>query len=321
MYPRRSHIVHVSITGSRSDPSMTAAVLAVTRRLTGPRRTRVDVLRLALGFAIVAIGGVDPAMRAMQWLAGSEAAVAALGATALTAAATGLGALPVLGVRQVSGAGRATMLGFSAGIMLAAAVLSLLVPALESATALAGGSSAFALVGVGLAGGALALRWADRALPHLHLPATSVGHPGASARSALLVAVAIALHNLPEGLAVGTASAGGGGGAVTLGIALQNMPEGLVVATALASLGVARLAAFGIAFATGLLEPVGGLIGASLAAGSAVALPWALSAAAGAMLFVVLHEMVPQLRRAGVRPALGAAAGIATMIALDVAVG
>jgi ZIP family zinc transporter len=99
------------------------------------------------------------------------------------------------------------------------------------------------------------------------------------------------------------------------------MPEGLVVATALASLGVARLAAFGVAFATGLLEPVGGLIGASVAGGSAIALPWTLSAAAGAMLFVVLHEMVPQLRTAGVRPALGATAGIAAMIALDAAVG
>jgi ZIP family zinc transporter len=300
---------------------MTAAVLAVTRRLTGPRRAWVDVLRLALGFAIVSIGGVYLAVRAMQWLAGSEAAVAALEATALTAAATGLGALPVLAVRQVSAAGRATMLGFSAGIMLAAAVLSLLVPAFQSATALAGGGSAIALVGVGLAGGALALRWADRWLPHLHLPATPVGHSGASARSAMLVAVAIALHNLPEGLAVGAASAAGAGNAVTLGIALQNMPEGLVVATALASLGVARLAAFGIAFATGLLEPVGGLLGASVAGGSAIALPGALSAAAGAMLFVVLHEMVPQLRRAGVRPALGAAAGIAAMIALDTAFG
>jgi zinc transporter, ZIP family len=300
---------------------MTAAVLAVTRRLTGPRRAWVDVMRLALGFAIVSIGGVYLAVRAMQWLAGGEAAVAALGATALTAAATGLGALPVLAVRQVSESGRATMLGFSAGIMLAAAVVSLIVPAFESATALARGGSAIALVSVGLAGGALALRWADRALPHQHLPATPVGRSGASARSAALVAIAIALHNLPEGLAVGAASAAGAGGAVTLGIALQNMPEGLVVATALASLGVARLAAFGIAFATGLLEPVGGLIGASVAGASASALPWALSAAAGAMLFVVLHEMVPQLRRAGVRPALAAAAGIAAMIALDAAAG
>jgi ZIP family zinc transporter len=155
-------------------------------------------------------------------------------------------------------------------------------------------------------------------LPHQHLPATRVG---SSARSAMLVAVAIALHNLPEGLAVGAATAGGSGSAVTVGIALQNMPEGLVVATALTSLGVARLAAFGVAFATGLLEPVGGLIGASVAGGSAIALPWALSAAAGAMLFVVLHEMLPQLRKTGVRPALGALAGIAAMIALGATAG
>jgi ZIP family zinc transporter len=302
----------------RTDTPMTAAVLAATRRLGSAYRSRGDVLRLALGFAVVSVGGVYLAARTIQWVAGNEAALAALGATALTAAATGLGALPALFVRQVSEAGRATMLGFSAGIMLAAAVLSLLVPAFEAATAFAGAGGAVALVAAGLAGGALAIRWADRSLPHQHLPATRVG---SSARSAVLVAVAIALHNLPEGLAVGAATAGGSSSAVTLGIALQNMPEGLVVATALASLGVARLAAFGVAFATGLLEPVGGLIGASVAGGSAIALPWALAAAAGAMLFVVLHEMVPQLRSAGVRPALGALAGIAAMIALDAAVG
>ena len=116
---------------------MTAAVPAVTRRLSGSRRAWGDVLRLVLGFAIVAVGSVYLAVQAMQWLAGSKAAVAALEATALTAAATGLGALPVLAVQRVSAAGRATMLGFSAGIMLAAAVLSLLVPAFESATTLA----------------------------------------------------------------------------------------------------------------------------------------------------------------------------------------
>jgi ZIP family zinc transporter len=297
---------------------MTAAVLAVTRRLSGPGRSWGDGLRLALGFAIVSAGGAYLAARAMQWVAGNEAAAAALGATALTAAATGLGALPVLAIRALAEAHRATMLGFSAGIMLAASLLSLVVPAFESATALAGAGGAVAIVAGGLAAGAAALRWADRSLPHQHLPATLAG---SRARSAMLVAVAIALHNLPEGLAVGAATASGSGSAVTLGIALQNMPEGLVVATALTSLGIARIAAFGVAFATGLLEPVGGLIGASVAGGAAIALPWALSGAAGAMLFVVLHEMIPQLRHSGSRPVLGAFAGIAAMIALDAAVG
>lgn len=300
---------------------MTAAVLAVTRRPSGARRSWGDVLRLALGFAAVSVGGASLAASGWRWVAGNEAALAALGATALTAAATGLGALPVLLFRRVSDAGRSAMLGFSAGIMLAAAVLSLIIPAFESATVLAGSGGAVALVAAGLAGGAVAIRWADRSLPHQHLPAAPVGRAGSSARGAVLIAVAIALHNLPEGLAVGAATANGSGSAVTLGIALQNMPEGLVVATALASLGIARVAAFGVALATGLLEPVGGLIGASLATASTIALPWALSAAAGAMLFVVLHEMVPQLRGSGARPALAAAAGIAAMIGLDAVVG
>lgn len=301
---------------------MTAAVLAATRRLSGIRRSGGDALRVALGFGIASAGGVYLAARAMQWVAGTPAAVAALEATAFTAAATGLGALPVLAARRVSPAAGAVLLGFGAGVMLAASLLSLLLPAYESAAALAGSAdSAAALVAAGTAAGALALAWVDRSLPHRHLPAAPARGAGLAARSALLVAVAIALHNLPEGLAVGASTASGAGAALTLGIALQNLPEGFVVATALVALGIARGTAVGVAFATGLLEPVGGMIGAALAAGSASALPWALAAAAGAMLFVVLHEMVPQLRRAGVRPALGAAAGIAAMIALDAAAG
>lgn len=301
---------------------MTAAVLAATRRLSALRPWRLERARFALGAAAAAIGGAHLAAGLAQWIAADEAVAAALRATGFTAAATGLGALPVLAARRFAPAARDALLGFGAGVMLAAALLALLVPAFEAAHALGeSGGTAAVLVLVGLVAGALALAALDRALPHRHLDAPDTGRTAAGARSATLVAVAIALHNLPEGLAVGAAAASGTGGALTLGIALQNVPEGLVVAVALVALGATRLAAVGIAFATGLLEPVGGLAGATLATASSAALPWALAGAAGAMLFVVLHEMVPQLRQAGMRPALGALAGVAAMIALDAAVG
>jgi ZIP family zinc transporter len=299
---------------------MTAAVLNATRRLSALKPWRLEHARFALGAVASAIGAAQLVASLAQWVAANEAVAAALQATALTAAATGLGALPVLAARRFTPALRGAALGFGAGVMLAAAILALLVPAFQSARALAG-SGAAVLVSAALAAGALALALLDRVLPHRHLGAQGTGRAVAGARSATLVAIAIALHNLPEGLAVGAAAASGAGGALTLGIALQNVPEGLVVAVALVALGASRLAAVGVAFATGLLEPVGGLVGAGLATTSAAALPWALAGAAGAMLFVVLHEMAPQLRGAGVRPALGALAGVAAMIVLDAAVG
>lgn len=300
---------------------MTAAVLHATRRLAALRPWRLESARFALGAGAAAIGGVQLLARLAQWVAADEAVAAALQATALTAAATGLGALPVLAVRRFTPALHGAALGFGAGVMVAAAILTLIAPAFEFERALAGGGAALILVSVALATGALALAALDRLLPHSHLETRRDGRSAAGARSATLVAIAIALHNLPEGLAVGASAASGAGTALTLGIALQNVPEGLVVALALVALGASRLAALGGAFATGLLEPVGGLLGAGLATASAAALPWALAGAAGAMLFVVLHEMVPQLRGAGARPALGALAGIAAMIALGAAVG
>jgi ZIP family zinc transporter len=301
---------------------MTAAVLAATRRLGTLRPWRLVRARFALGATAAAIGGAPLVAGLAQWLAADEAVAAALRATGFTAAATGLGALPVLAAHRFAPAARDGLLAFGAGVMLAAALLTLLLPAFETARDLMGsGGAAAVIVSVGLIAGAFALATLDRALPHRHLDASGTGGAAAGTRSATLVAIAIALHHLPEGLAVGAAAASGAGSALTLGIALQNVPEGLVVAVALVALGATRLAAVGVAFATGLLEPVGGLAGATLATASAAALPWALAGAAGAMLFVVLHEMAPQLRQAGMRPALGALAGVAVMIALDAAVG
>jgi ZIP family zinc transporter len=293
---------------------MSAAIAAVRRFVRHPDRAG-RARRLALGASVVALGAIELARRGWLAAAGNPAVGAALEATAWTALATALGALPVLALGRIGESTQRALLGFGGGVMLAAAILTLLLPAFEAASALSGTRpGALALVASGLAVGAFGLASLDRTLPHQHLG-------GAERKSALLVALAIALHNLPEGLAVGVAAAGGGGAAVTLGIALQNVPEGLVVAAALATLGIAPVVAVAAAIATALIEPVGGVVGALIADVAAIAAPWALSAAAGAMLFVVAHEIVPALRRAE-RTAYGAAvAGIAVMVALDAVVG
>jgi ZIP family zinc transporter len=290
---------------------MTAALAAARRVADRPARAG-GALRLATGVAVIALGAGALGARGWAFVAANPAAAAALEATGITAAATALGALPVLALGRIGASAQQAMLGFGGGVMLAAALLTLLLPALDAAAVLAGHPAwAAALVASGLVAGGLALAAMDRALPHQHLG-------GEERKRVALVALAIALHNLPEGLAVGVASATAGGAAVTLGIALQNVPEGLVVAAALASLGIARGRAVAAAIATGLVEPVGGVAGAILADASAAAMPWALAFAAGAMVFVVLHEIVPALRREGgtVRGALSAAAGIAAMTAV-----
>jgi ZIP family zinc transporter len=295
---------------------MSAAIAAVRRLAARPDRA-ARARRLAFGASVAAIGAIELARRGWLAAAGDPALSAALEATAVTAFATALGALPVLALVRIGASTQQALLGFGGGVMLAAAILSLLLPAFEAASTLSGSSpGAVALVASGLVVGAFALKSLDRALPHQHLG-------GAERKSALLVALAIALHNLPEGLAVGVAAAGGEGASVTAAIALQNVPEGLVVAAALASLGVSRLIAVAAAIATGLIEPVGGAVGALVANASETATPWALSAAAGAMLFVVAHEIVPALRRAEskIYGAAAGAAGIAMMVVLDAVVG
>jgi len=238
----------------------------------------------------------------------------AFGASALAGAATGLGAVAIVFMRNLNQRLRAKLLGFSAGVMLAAAVLSLLWPALTIAFAASARGSALAVVVAAAVAGALAIRVADRLLPHTH-----PGFAGEKAKLWLMV-VAIALHNIPEGFAVGASYAGGDalGAATAIAIGLQNVPEGLVVAAALAMLGYTPIAAIAVATLTGLTEPVGALVGAAAAGTADTALPIALAGAGGAMLFVVLHEMIPEavrLDRIGVA-ASAAVSGIALMIAL-----
>ncbi|MDX5446678.1 MAG: ZIP family metal transporter [Zoogloeaceae bacterium] len=240
----------------------------------------------------------------------------ALAGGAMAAAATALGALPVLVMRRISAGVQGAMLGFGAGVMLAASVFSLLLPAFD--TALARGATqtgAGMLVAAGLAAGALLLLAMDRALPHTHEPGRehSVG-------AVWLFVFAIAVHNIPEGLAIGVAAGEAGtGNAVATGISLQNVPEGLIVAIALATAGYGRGLSFGVAALSGLVEPVAAVIGSAAVAVSAALLPWGLAAAAGAMLFVVSHEIIPESHRRGheTLATAGLLLGFITMMLLD----
>jgi ZIP family zinc transporter len=212
---------------------------------------------------------------------------------------TGVGAAPVFLKRTWGGWAQSLMLAVAGGIMLAATVFSLTVPALELVQERTGsGLQAALVVGIGIAAGAFAVRFIHGLVPHEHLVNHSREGSGRFAlpRNWLFIA-AIALHNLPEGLSVGVAYGPGtlaSGLPVTFGIGLQNMPEGLAVAAALLSAGFSRKRAFVVAFLTGLIEPVGGLIGGAVVGLSAAILPLGLAFAAGAMLFVIVGEVIPE---------------------------
>ncbi len=289
---------------------MSSAILTARDAIAARRR---DPLFL-LGVVAVAAGAVH--LLQLLW---SPALAATLG----TAAATGLGAAPILFARRISDRAQAGMLGFGGGVMLAAAGFSLLLPAVEAGVDMTGSRGlAAAMVIAGLAAGGLVLALLDRALPHEHFVkgAENVGHRDI-ARIWLFV-IAIALHNLPEGLAVGVGYGqpeDAKANALALAVAVQNMPEGLVVAAALVAVGYSRVAAVLVALATGFVEPIGGLLGAGALALSSAALPFALAFAGGAMLWVVSHEIIPESHRNGhERVATGGLlGGFAVMLLLD----
>jgi len=212
-------------------------------------------------------------------------------ASLIAGLATGAGAIPVLLTRRVSDRLLDIMLGFSAGVMLAATSFSLIVPAIDL------GGPWVAVIGLAL--GALVLHLIDRFTPHFHTFLGAEGPPSKLPR-VWLFALAITIHNFPEGLAVGVSF---GSGDVTTGlvistaIGLQNMPEGLAVALPLLREGYSQGKSLWYATLTGFVEPVGGLLGAALVSISKPILPWGLAFAAGAMLFVVSDEMIPESHR------------------------
>jgi ZIP family zinc transporter len=234
---------------------------------------------------------------------------------------TALGSVPVLFLREAPRRLMDVLMGFAAGVMVAASCWSLLVPAIAR-----GGVGP--AVG-GLLVGAAVLYLLDQALPHLHpeFPdeATREGPPLAWRRSTLLL-TAITLHNLPEGLAVGVAFGGGGGAAavaLAIGIGLQNLPEGLAVALPLRREGMNRWKALWYGQLTAVVEPVAALLGAAVVSQVTALLPFAMAFAAGAMLYVVVEELIPETVRAGNIDVatIGFIAGFAVMMALDNLVG
>lgn len=187
--------------------------------------------------------------------------------------------------------------------MLAASFFSLLLPAIEYGEARFGDDRvAVAVVIVGFLCGAAALFVLHRHLPHEHFLSGHEG-PDTEALSRIwLFVIAITMHNFPEGMAVGVGFAGGdvaNGVALATGIGIQNIPEGLAVAVSLITVGYTRLCAFLVAFLTGLAEPVGGLFGSVAVSIAGPMMPWMLAFAAGAMLFIISDEIIPETHRRG----------------------
>jgi ZIP family zinc transporter len=242
-------------------------------------------------------------------------------------AATALGALPALGLRSVPQKLEDSLLGFAAGMMLAASAFSLLLPGLEAGAEILGSKSlGAAVVVLGMALGVLLMLGLDEFTPHEHDQTGSFGPATDRFDRVWLFVFAIALHNLPEGMAIGVSFSQGNmsvGLPLTTAIALQDIPEGLAVALALRSAGLTPRLAVWIAAASGLLEPLGALVGVGLSSGFAVAYPIGLGLAAGAMLFVVSHEVIPQTHRNGHQtPAtIGLMIGFALMMVLDTTLG
>ncbi|MCW3981336.1 MAG: ZIP family metal transporter [Candidatus Bathyarchaeota archaeon] len=227
--------------------------------------------------------------------------------------ATGAGALPVLFTKKVSDRLLDVMLGFSAGVMLAATSFSLIVPAIDLSSPL--------IAALGIMLGAFVLHLIDRFIPHLHPTLGAEGPPSKLSKVWLFV-IAITIHNFPEGLAVGVSFGSGNvaeGLVVAMAIGLQNMPEGLAVALPLLREGYSRRKSVWYGTLTGLVEPVGGLLGVALVSIFHPILPWALAFAAGAMLFIVSDEMIPESHRKGFEreATFGLVVGFVIMMLLD----
>jgi zinc transporter, ZIP family len=223
----------------------------------------------------------------------AQAVTAGIGTWALT----GLGAAGVLGVRRVSQRPLDVMLGFAGGVMVAASCWSLLIPAMERGGAIR--------AAVGLLVGAGTLFAFDKALPHLHpqaRPTTGPEGPETSWDRSVLLVVAITLHNIPEGLALGVAFAGSSpsaAAALAVGIGLQNVPEGLAVSMPLRREGLSRWRALWFGQLSAIVEPIAAGLGAWAVLAMRSMLPYALAFAAGAMLFVVVDELIPETVRGG----------------------
>lgn len=282
--------------------------------------------RLALGGAICLAG----VLALLNDLAGevrsfdSRVHGALLGG-ATAALATALGTLPVLLSQKFSQRTYDGFLGFGAGVMLAATAFSLVVPAIAaSKDAGAGPFQASLTVGGAILLGMGLVLLLDRVVRHESLLDGVDPARNDSIKRAWLFVAAVAIHNLPEGLAIGVAYAGVDvvkAHSLATGISIQDVPEGLVVALALRTVGYGRLFSCALGVASGLIEPVAAVAGAMLIEYARGLLPWGLALAAGAMLFVITHDVVPESHRNGHRTSASCAVvfGFIVMMVLDTA--
>jgi zinc transporter, ZIP family len=268
----------------------------------------------------------------LEALAALPPVLQALLATMFTWGVTALGASLVFGTRKVNRKLLDAMLGFAAGVMIAASFWSLLAPAIELSAE--GSLPMWVPPLIGFLAGGIFLRLLDRVLPHLHpwMPLADAEGIHTSWRRSVLLISAITLHNIPEGLAVGVAFGAAASGipgaslgaavALAIGIGLQNFPEGTAVAMPLRREGMSRAKSFFFGQLSAVVEPVAGVLGAAAVILAKPILPYALAFAAGAMIFVVAEELIPEAKRGSPDiAAMSLMVGFAVMMTLDVALG
>lgn len=245
---------------------------------------------------------------------------------------TSLGAACVFFMRKTLSDGvQRALTGFAAGVMVAASVWSLLIPAIEQSSDMGGWSFVPAFVGFWV--GVLFLLLLDHIIPHLHAKSGQQEGPQSQLARATMLVLAVTLHNLPEGMAVGVIYAGFLSGntqitaasalALSIGIAIQNLPEGAIISLPLRAEGESKWKAFGGGVLSGVVEPIGAVLTLLMAQLIVPALPYLLSFAAGAMMYVVVEELIPEMSQ-GKHSNLGTvffAVGFTLMMVLDVALG
>lgn len=270
-----------------------------------------------------------------EWFMGLSPVMQALIATTGTWLLTASGAALVFFFKSLNRQLLDGMLGFTGGVMIAASFWSLLAPAIEISEQTNPGLPNWLPAALGFVGGALFLFALDKVLPHLHInfPIEEKEGVETNLKSPLLLVLAITLHNIPEGLAVGVAFGAvahgvegasiGAAIALAIGIGLQNFPEGLAVAAPMRRLGVSRFKSFWYGQMSAIVEPVAGVVGAAAVLYALPILPYALAFAAGAMIYVVIEEVIPetQLDKYADTSTLGFIGGFTVMMILDVALG
>ena len=259
----------------------------------------------------------------VQYLSQFNIIIVGLIASILAGVCTGLGALPVFFTKKVSHRTLDTMLGFAAGVMLAATCFSLIVPAIEYG---GGGFKGGFIAVIGILVGGIFLDLMDQYSPQDRYITIPEEGQKSNLRKVWLFIIAITLHNFPEGLAVGVGFGNGqiaNGLTIAIAIGLQNIPEGLAVALSLIRENYSKSKAFLIALATGLVEPIGGMLGIGLVQLAEPILPYALAFAAGAMLYVICDEIIPETQRHGYErwATYGLMIGFVIMMFLDVTLG